>query len=301
MVLKSKENKILIDKIMKEFSHTTGHASVLVDIQGSEVTQLHNFTTFCQKMRTNPKTRALCQKCDLFGGLEATKLVDSPHIYRCHAGLIDFSVPIIINDQLVAFFTSGQLITENENDFESIHPFQTDWQHDAELVKAYQSLPVRTSEEIAASAEILRIISNYYLKRKLETEIEKKPTLLTPKLKGKETKTFEKNKEIEKSLKYIEKNLNKSLTLEEVASHVHLSSFYFSKLFKKETGKNFIHYINDEKMELAQSMLINTSLPIDVISSNLGFSHTSYFCKIFKKKFGTTPKNYRKTFSLKAN
>jgi AraC-like DNA-binding protein len=91
------------------------------------------------------------------------------------------------------------------------------------------------------------------------------------------------------------------LTLEEVASHVHLSSFYFSKLFKKETGKNFVRYVNDEKMELAKEMLISTPLPIDVISSDLGFSHTSYFCKIFKKKFATTPKSYRKSFSLKAN
>ncbi|MBC8931237.1 helix-turn-helix transcriptional regulator, partial [Escherichia coli] len=95
---------------------------------------------------------------------------------------------------------------------------------------------------------------------------------------------------IRKSLKYIEKNLNRPITLDEVASHVYLSSYYFSKLFKKEMNVNFINYVNQKKMSLAKEMLKNPRLSIDNIARNLGFTQTSYFCKVFRKEFDVTPK-----------
>lgn len=104
MLLQSKSNEMLIEKVMDEFSAATSLASVVVDIHGTEVSRLCNFTPFCQLIRSNPKYRSLCQKCDMFGGLEASK-TGKPLIYRCHAGLTDFSVPIVVENQLSGFFT----------------------------------------------------------------------------------------------------------------------------------------------------------------------------------------------------
>lgn len=73
MLLQSKSNEMLIEKVMDEFSAATSLASVVVDIHGTEVSRLCNFTPFCQLIRSNPKYRSLCQKCDMFGGLEASK------------------------------------------------------------------------------------------------------------------------------------------------------------------------------------------------------------------------------------
>jgi len=298
MILQSKENQLLIKKVMQEFSNATGLASVFVNIQGIEVTNFCNFTPFCKKMREDPKTHLLCQKCDSFGGLESTKSVDIPHIYKCHAGLVDFSVPIIIEDQLVAFFVSGQVRCEDEHAFNYIIP-KSNWKKEPELIAAYNAVPILSAKQIIDSAEVLRILSSYYLKTKIIKATVPITERTADQANAKITKKAEKNKEVEKALTYIHNNLSKPLTLEEVASHVHLSSFYFSKLFKKETGKNFIHYINEEKMELAKEMLANTSLSVDIISNNLGFSHTSYFCKVFRNKWNITPRNYRETASYK--
>ncbi|AHJ05632.1 AraC family transcriptional regulator [Listeria monocytogenes WSLC1001] len=145
-----------------------------------------------------------------------------------------------------------------------------------------------------SSAEMLTIISQYYLKSEMEKSREEQKQ----KIVFHHTKVahHEENKEIRKALKYIEKNLNRPITLDEVASHVYLSSYYFSKLFKKEMNVNFINYVNQKKMSLAKEMLKNPRLSIDNIARNLGFTQTSYFCKVFRKEFDVTPKGYRETF-----
>ena len=60
---------------------------------------------------------------------------------------------------------------------------------------------------------------------------------------------------ISKSLEYITKNYEKDITLEDVAKAVALSSFYFSKLFKSETGENFIDYLTRFRMTAAETLL----------------------------------------------
>jgi len=291
MLNRSKETDILLRKIVDEFSATTGLASVIVDIQGKEISQLSNFTTFCRLMRSSKTYRALCQKCDLYGGLEAVKS-NASSIYKCHAGLIDLSVPIVIENQLSGFFLSGQVLCEDKEDFPFVFPTQTQWQHDKELVTAYKSIPLYSAAKIASSAEILKIISDYYLKTKIEImqpkKTEKSLLNYTP-------KPPEKRKEIKQALKYIDKNIHNSITLEEVSCHVFLSSFYFSKLFKKEMNINFVDYVILKKMELAKEMLASTQLSIDKVARSLGYTQTSYFCKVFRNQWSTTPKSYRES------
>jgi len=287
----SKETDILLSKIVDEFSATTGLASVIVDIQGKEISQLSNFTAFCRLMRSSKTYRSLCQKCDLYGGLEAVKSNESS-IYKCHAGLIDLSVPIVIENQLSGFFLSGQVLCEDKEDYPYVLPKQTDWHDNKELVNAYKSIPTFTAAKIASSAEILKIISDYYLKTKIEVmqpkKSEKSPLVYAP-------KPPEARKEIKQALKYIDKNIHNSITLEEVSCHVFLSSFYFSKLFKKEMKINFVDYVILKKMELAKEMLASTQLSIDKVARSLGYRQTSYFCKVFRNQWDTTPKSYRES------
>ena len=61
---------------------------------------------------------------------------------------------------------------------------------------------------------------------------------------------------------YIERNLKKGISLEDVANHVNISTYYLSKIFKKEMGVNFITYVTDRKMDLAKEMLVNTDIPV---------------------------------------
>ncbi|MBB1079388.1 AraC family transcriptional regulator [Limosilactobacillus sp. STM2_1] len=101
-------------------------------------------------------------------------------------------------------------------------------------------------------------------------------------------------KNIIMALKYINANLEKSLTLENVSQKIYLSPSYLSRIFKNYFNDNFINYINLQKIALAQEKLVFTNTPINKLAHSVGFSQTSYFTKIFKQKVGMTPSKYRK-------
>lgn len=103
----------------------------------------------------------------------------------------------------------------------------------------------------------------------------------------------EKENIVEKVSKYIDDNMDKMLKLEELASICNLSPGYFSRIFKKETGKTVITYINEKKVEKAKKLLKESKEPIINISLDLGFDDCGYFIRVFKKITGLTPKAFR--------
>ncbi|HSL86431.1 MAG TPA: response regulator [Bacteroidales bacterium] len=96
------------------------------------------------------------------------------------------------------------------------------------------------------------------------------------------------------AVQYIEKNLTKSLTLESAAGYMNISPHYFSKLFKSEVGENFIDFVTDKKVERAKELIRDTDIPLNSIAFELGFNEANYFSKVFKKKAGMTPSQFRK-------
>ncbi|MFI3213674.1 MAG: PocR ligand-binding domain-containing protein [Eubacteriales bacterium] len=107
-------------------------------------------------------------------------------------------------------------------------------------------------------------------------------------------RTASKNNDIiQKSAAYIAKNFTTTLTLEEVASHVHLNPAYFSTLFKQSTGSSFKEHLNMVRIEESKRLLANTEYSIIDIATAVGFEDQSYFSKVFKKYTGLTPKQYR--------
>jgi len=101
------------------------------------------------------------------------------------------------------------------------------------------------------------------------------------------------NSSIISAIEYIDGNLNKRLTLDQVSSKVYLSDYYFSKLFKRETGLSFSVYLNARKIQKAMILLKESDKSINDISDALGFTRLSYFSQTFKKYTGVAPTKYR--------
>ena len=106
-------------------------------------------------------------------------------------------------------------------------------------------------------------------------------------------KQIESNEVIVKAKEYIANNYNKRYFLDSVATYVDKSPYYFSKLFKDETGENFIDYLTNIRIEKAKEMLSNKELSIKEICINVGYSDPNYFSRTFKKCIGITPSEYR--------
>ena len=99
---------------------------------------------------------------------------------------------------------------------------------------------------------------------------------------------------VEKAVHYIHIHLHEKITLRDAAEAAGFSPYYFSRRFREETGMTFVDYIQKERIEAAESMLVYSDFSIAQISEFLNFSTQSYFIRIFRKYKGVTPGCYRK-------
>lgn len=94
---------------------------------------------------------------------------------------------------------------------------------------------------------------------------------------------------------YIKANYSNSITLEDVAREINISPQYLSKLFKEETGENFIDYLTSIRIKIAKSLLESDERSVKEISLSIGYSDPNYFSRIFKKIVGVTPTEYKES------
>ena len=95
---------------------------------------------------------------------------------------------------------------------------------------------------------------------------------------------------------YIYRHLHETIHTEDLAAHVGLGRSYLSTLFKKETGQTLSQYILSKRMEAAQNMLRFSEYTCAEIAATLAFSSQSHFNRVFRKRTGYTPKEFRNRF-----
>ena len=96
----------------------------------------------------------------------------------------------------------------------------------------------------------------------------------------------------------VERRYTGHLTLEEVASEIGYSQFYFTRFFKRNTGKTFITFLNDYRIDKAKWLLINSALSVTEIISQVGFESNKTFYRLFKQSMAISPLAYRKQMRL---
>ena len=95
-------------------------------------------------------------------------------------------------------------------------------------------------------------------------------------------------------LQEIGERINQNLTVLDMAKFCGLSESHFMRWFKKMTGDSFTSYVNDRRLANAAEALRRTDDKILSVSQDVGFSNLSNFNRQFKKRYGITPKEYRK-------
>lgn len=100
---------------------------------------------------------------------------------------------------------------------------------------------------------------------------------------------------IREARRFIEENYaNPDMSLTYVGEHFHIKSNYFSRLFKEETGENFVDYLARIRTEQAMRLLKETELAVQEVAVRVGYTHYVSFNRVFKRFAGVTPGEYRK-------
>ena len=97
---------------------------------------------------------------------------------------------------------------------------------------------------------------------------------------------------------YINRNYNKNITAEECSKRAAMSYSYFSRSFKKTTGKSFKDYLNMVRIAHGEMLLLTTDLPVSQIAAECGFNSQSYFIAEYKRQKNMTPLAYRKAHKI---
>ncbi len=105
---------------------------------------------------------------------------------------------------------------------------------------------------------------------------------------------FESERITEKIISYLSKNLNRVVTLEEVADKLFFSKSYVKRAFKEQTGTSILKMHTEMRINEAKKRLSGGE-PISKTASKLGFSSQNHFSKVFKAQTGMTPTEYKKT------
>lgn len=313
----------LWEKIQDELARLTGTAIITIDYKGNPITKHSCRTDFCSVIREDPVFRKRCCRCDALAGLEAVRM-GKPYIYLCHCGVVDAAVPVTVGNRYLGAVMFGQVrIPDGDTDAKverlvsEVSSFQTGSESDRQdLIEMYDRLPEMEYKRIVAIADTLNAIVNYIVDRAVNSENEAMTYkfllqnsniqnaaafseiqgLKAPEL---EWGDFPVERELPKSspiypaVAYVHNHRQEMVTMNDMARLCHLSPSYFSRLFRREMGENFINYVNRIKVQWAKERLHSSNDSVVQIAQELGYMDSSYFISVFKKFEGTTPLAYR--------
>ncbi|MCT4621842.1 MAG: response regulator [Marinisporobacter sp.] len=195
------------------------------------------------------------------------------------------------------FKICNEIIHSNEKyliEFEKIIESITKKEFDDEEFFYFEILQILNALQYGAYQEREKI----YFETSIQLIRDKKNSSIIKKSISQEIKNYmedheNKNSQIIHAVKeYILKNYHLDLKLEDLSYQFAISSYYLSKLFKQETGSNFIEFLTEIRIEKAKKMLLE-NIPVKEIYKKIGYSDPNYFSRVFKKITGVSPRNYK--------
>ncbi len=265
-----------IEMLMKSFYTLTGIRFVLFDTGFHEIISYPKENCeFCQLMKNCPKTRRKCNYADR-RSFEKCEKSNSVLIYKCHAGLVEATIPLYENEKNIGYLMFGQ-ITDN-SDKSSIYSKTEElinkYSINSEILEnSIEKITYKSIEEIEAAVKIMEACTSYIIYKEL----------ITP----------NSDKILEKAKAYIESHLGEDITIEALCSETGIGRTKLYEIFRKELNIGISKYILRRRLHNAKKLLKTTELSIPQIAHKVGFSDYNYFSRVYKNQYGKSPKYYR--------
>lgn len=141
---------------------------------------------------------------------------------------------------------------------------------------------VYNAQSVEQCEEILRKIARFFSEREQEPERTLSPL-------------------VRKVITDVDTDLKEPLTLQYFSEKLEVNGSYLSNLFRRETGKTITQYVTDQRLKHAENLLRYTNKPVRSVAVEVGIGDAQYFSRLFRKKTGMKPTEYRRKYQSAAD
>lgn len=243
-----------------------------------------HFCEFCNTAKSTQKGYKLCISCK---SLANKKAISSkmPFSGYCPWGIFEAAYPVVINGSVRCIVYAGNSVTDD-----AIHSARSDRASRITgvdknaLAHAAKSCENNVSSEkitriAQMTADFIVLLSSLYMYDKLPVPAATKSVAFCAK-------------------EYVDLNFRHPITLLALSKIYFINEKYLGRIFKKMWKKSFHEYLNDVRLNNASSLLKFSNMTIIEIAFDSGFENVTYFNRLFRRKFGKTPTQYRAENSL---
>jgi len=271
--------------VLKSFQNDlyllTGLPFDLVDLRlrSSEKLQARRFfTPFCALVNSTRLGSLACE-CDDRKAASECLVTKRCMSRRCHLGLVDISIPIVVNERVVGLLCTGQLLYQRPNpkSFQRIQKRLVALGVDPTKAReAYLALPVLEKPRVAAIIDLIQMVAELIGTQRLQT-----------------LKTAVLHHPLTKALDFIEAHYAEPLSLPVVAKAAGLSVSRLAHVLKAQIGMSFTAYLNMVRVNWAKYYLTNSRARVSETAFQVGFGNLSHFNHVFRQATGLPPTRYR--------
>lgn len=201
----------------------------------------------------------------------------------CFAGLCETAVPVRIGEKIIGYLQTGQVSLRKPSISKFRHMTKTlvEWGGDVDLQRledAYFHTKILDPKQYAGVVRLLEIFAKHLGEIGSQLQIQESAT---------------ESPFTRRAKAYVEDHQEDPITLKEVSQALHVSTFYFCKMFKKATGLTFTNYLGRVRIDRAKKMLLDHNRRISEVAYEVGFGSLTHFNRVFRRLVGQSPSAYR--------
>jgi AraC-like DNA-binding protein len=268
-----------VESAIAAFEATTGFTVVVHDLNRQWWAQMspqrgHHHQVVCRAVKRSVHAHS-CLALEIDDWRSQWQQWPDGRLHRCHAGLLEWVVPLAVNDVLMGVVFAGQRQGANDVTVDYMQrksPAETVWRG------ARQQPPQVTADEAWRVLELLRQLAARLLKlRRADTQ---PPPVHADRWARCERYLYEHHARSE-------------LRLADLARHLNLSESRVAHLFQERGEGSFTVQVTAIRLRSAADYLRRTDLSITEVATTAGFGDSSHFHRVFRSAFGCTPRRYR--------
>lgn len=206
----------------------------------------------------------------------------------CFAGLSETAVPVRIGDRVIAFLQTGRVLTEapNQRQFSQATRELKTLERGVDLNRAeqaYYGTRVVAPDRYDSMVRLLAIFAGHLAQCGNQLTLQQSTHDTGP---------------VGRARQFIDESYRDELSLAQVAQKVSVSAGYFSMMFKRVTGLNFVEYVSRLRVEKAKQLLQKPQLRVSEVAYEVGFQSLSQFNRTFRRIAGASPRVWRAEFGV---